>query len=412
MFLKRRFYGWSSASICFIIVFCATGVAALTFNIFTIPVTEYYGISRTAYSITSSISSALGAIGYFCYGPAVKKIGVKRSILLGLLLMGLAYLLFASGIGVWTLYAKAIISGTASVFVSTSVLTQIINNWFNEERGLVIGVVCAASGIGGSLFSPILGFVLEKFGWQVACGIDALLILLCVPLVWLFLYIEPKEKGMEPLGGYSKAQAHGEKTGLTMPQTLRDWRFWLIALSLFTIHFANNPSYNNVTPHLIDSGMDPLYVTGIVMVVLLICNASAKPVMGMVSDKLGVLPVVLITCGLSTVSSIMMAFADRFEGWYSIFTVIVLGAGTPITTVVIPLIINRVFGTREYNTIMGFILAAGYVGTTVGTPVSNYIYDITGSYNLSYILCAAFAGATLVMLSVVLNSRKTRDNRY
>ena len=154
----KKFYGWISASVCFLIVFFVTGVAALTFNIFTIPVTEYYDISRTAYSITSSISSVLGAVFYFCYGPLVKKIGVKRSILGGLILLSLSYWLFASGFGVWTLYAKAIISGVSGVFVSTSVLTQIINNWFNEKRGLVIGVVCAASGIFSLKFSNCCKF--------------------------------------------------------------------------------------------------------------------------------------------------------------------------------------------------------------------------------------------------------------
>jgi len=410
--MAKKFYGWISASICFFIVFCATGVAALTFNIFTIPVTEYYGISRTVYSLTVSIGSVIGAVVYFCYGPAVKKIGVKRSIVLGLIMMTIAYGLFASGLGVWTLYAKAIISGFFSVFVGSSALTQIVNNWFNEKRGLVIGLVCAASGIGGSLFSPILGYVLENFGWQAACWIDTLLIFLCVPLAQFFLVVTPEEKKMEPLGGYSAAQVGGEKTGLSMPEVLRDWRFWLMAFSFFTIHFANSPSYNNVTPHLIDSGLSTLYVTGVIMVVLLVCNASAKPLMGIINDKLGVLPVVLITCGLSTVAPLMMSFADRGGQLYSILTVILLGAGTPITTVAVPLIISRVFGSKEYNTIMGFTLAAGYLGSTVGTPVSNYIYDTTGSYNVSYLVCAVFAAATLMLLTMVLCSKKTRKNQY
>lgn len=409
---KKGFYGWISALVCFMVVFCATGVAALTFNIFTIPVTEHYGISRTAYSLTTSISSVLGAIAYFCYGSSVKKIGVKRSIFWGLFLTGIAYGLFASGWGVWTLYAKAIISGVVGVYIGSSALTQVINNWFNEKRGLIIGIVCAASGIGGSLFSPILGLILEKFGWQIACGLIAFLVLLCVPLVGFFLVITPEEKGMEPLGGYQSMQAGGEKTGLSMPEILRDWRFWLVALAFFTIHFANTPSYNNVAPHLVDSGLPTLYVTGVAMVVLLVSNAVSKPIMGMINDKWGVLPVVAITCGLSAAAAVLMSFMNLGGEVLSVLAVMVLGFGTPITTVAVPLIISRVFGNKEYNSVMGFVLAIGYVGNTVGTPISNYIYDTLGSYKVSYWICAVFAALTLLLLAVVLRSKKTRTLKY
>ena len=205
----KVFYGWISAAVCFLVVFCNTGAAALTFNIFTIPVTEHYGISRTSYSITVSLASVISAICYFCYGPAVKKIGVKRSIVIGLAMYGLGLGLFASEFGVWTLYAKAVLCGVAGVLISSSVLTQIINNWFWERRGLLIGIICAASGIGGSVFSPILGVILERSGWQAACLLLCALVLICVPVTWAFLSIDPKEKGCAPLGGYAETNGGG-----------------------------------------------------------------------------------------------------------------------------------------------------------------------------------------------------------
>ncbi len=404
------FYGWISAAVCFLIVFAATGAAALNFNIFTIPVTDHYGISRTAYSITVSLASVISAVCYFSYGASVKKIGVKRSIVIGLGMYGLGLALFASGFGVWTLYAKAILCGIAGVFISSSVLTQIINNWFVEKRGLLIGIICAASGIGGSVFSPVLGVILEKNGWQPACLLLSLLVLACVPITWIFLSVDPAEKGSVPFGSSPKAAASSfEKERMRTGEILKDLRFWLVASAVFFINFSMTPSYNNVTPHLIDSGFAPLWVTGVAMVVLLISNAAAKPVMGILNDRFGVLSTIMITCILSTLAPLMMSFAGHSGSVFAVTTVSLLGLGTPVTTVVIPLVISRIFPAKAYNTIIGLTMAAGYIGTTLGTPISNYIYDTAGSYRLSYWLSAATAALTLLLFVLALMKKDRKE---
>ena len=396
---SRNLYGGINAAVCFLIVFCGTGAAALTFNMFTIPVTDHYQISRTSYSFTISLASVISALCYFGYGPSVKRIGVKRSIVIGLAMYGIGLGLFASGWGVWTLYAKAVLCGIAGVYISSSALIQIINNWFAERRGLIIGLICAASGIGGSVFSPILGIIQENAGWQVTCLILCALVLGCVPVAWIFLSVHPRDRDMD----YSEESGSMDAgNGMSVGQVLKDWRFWLFSAGVFCIHFSMTPSYNNVTPHLIDSGFSPMWVMGIAMAVLLISNAAAKPLMGILNDRLGVLSTVIVTCGLSTLAPMMMSCADRSGKGFTIAAVILLGLGTPVTTVVIPLIVSRIFGNREYNTIIGFLMATGYLGTTLGTPISNYLFDRVGTYQVSYYLCAAMAAVTLILLTAIL----------
>ena len=56
-------------------------------------------------------------------------------------------------------------------------------------------------------------------------------------------------------------------------------------------------------------------------------------------------------------------------------------------------------------------MAAGYIGTTLGTPISNYFYDTAGSYRVSYWICAITAAATLILmlLSLIRRNRKKAD---
>lgn len=408
---KNGCYGWINVVLCCLIIFIGTGIAYLTFSIYTLPFTEFYHISRTTYSLSRSLSSACGALVYFFYGPIVKKLGIKRSIVIGLIMNGIAFLLYASGIGVWTLFLGAIIAGLFGGFIGNTALAPIINNWFYEKRGLLLGIIAASSGIGGSVFSPVLGLILEEYGWQWSCLITALLLLVCAVPVALWLVITPQEKGQEPFGKKTTAVQISSE-GYPMRDIWKDWRFWFTLIGFLLVHMSNSPAYNNVTPHMLDMGFSTLKVTGIMMVILLICNAGAKPLMGIINDKYGVIAIILATCSLSVVGAFMMAFLDAGQDWYGILCVIFIGCGTPISTIAVPLFLVRVFGNKEYATVMGLTLAFGYVGTTAGTPLSNYLFDLTGSYNLSYQVNALFMAIALILFVSVLICKKTKENVF
>ena len=404
---EKLFYGWINIILCFMIIFIGTGIGMLTFSIYTVPFTEHYRISRTLYSLSRSISSACGAAVYFFYGPIVKKVGLKNSVVAGLIAYGAAFLLYGSGFGVWSLFLGAVITGLFGGFIGNSALAPIVNNWFNEKRGLLIGIISAASGIGGSIFSPVLGVVLERFGWQASCLLTAVLLLICAVPVWILMKVTPQEKGLRPLGVPQESGAETTE-GLTMSEILRGWRFYLTLAGFLLVHMSNSPAYYNVTPHMIDTGYSTMTVTGVMMVVLLICNAGAKPLMGIVNDRCGVLWVMIATCALSAAGALMMAFLVPGQNWYGVLCVILIGSGTPISTIAIPLFLNRVFGSREYGTVMGLTLAVGYIGTTVGTPLANYLFDRSGSYDSSYVLEALFMGIALLFFLAVLAGRRTR----
>lgn len=408
---KNIFYGWINVFLCFAIIFIGTGIAALTFSIYTIPFTEYYSISRTTYSLSRSISSACGALTYFFYGPIVKRIGIKKSIVIGLLMYGIAFLLYASGLGVWTLFMGAVVAGIFGGFIGNTALAPIINNWFYEKRGLLIGIISAASGIGGSLFSPVLGMILEKFGWRMSCLLTAVLLFMCAIPVGLGLIIHPQTKGQKPMGNITISQTV-KSDGYSMSDIWRDWRFYATILAFLLVHMSNGPSYYDVTPHMLDIGYPTLTVTGIMMVVLLICNAGAKPIMGFLNDKFGVAAIMILTCSLSAVGAVMMSFLVPDRNWFGILCVILIGSGTPISTIAVPLFLTRIFGSKEYGTVMGITLAFGYVGTTAGTPVSSFLFDKTGSYQLSYQLDAVLMLIALMLFLLILVSRKTRNTVF
>ena len=68
---------------------------------------------------------------------------------------------------------------------------------------------------------------------------------------------------------------------------------------------------------------------------------------------------------------------------------LLLALGMGIYTTLLPVVVRRVFGSREYASIWALIATVGSVGTVVGYPLWGAVYDLTGTYTLGLIGGAA-----------------------
>ncbi|CAM5284972.1 hypothetical protein STENM327S_02670 [Streptomyces tendae] len=76
----------------------------------------------------------------------------------------------------------------------------VTNRWFTERRGLVTGVLTAASASGQLIFLPLLSWIVETYDWRPAAVTVALAALAVVPFVWLLLHDHPADVGDKPYG--------------------------------------------------------------------------------------------------------------------------------------------------------------------------------------------------------------------
>jgi MFS family permease len=70
------------------------------------------------------------------------------------------------------------------------------------------------------------------------------------------------------------------------------------------------------------------------------------------------------------------------------------GAVVPIRMGIAP----RLFGLRALGTIIGFVSLSFSVGAIAGSFLTGYIYDVTGGYDLAFVLFGAFLLADSVAL--------------
>ena len=76
-------------------------------------------------------------------------------------------------------------------------------------------------------------------------------------------------------------------------------------------------------------------------------------------------------------------------------SLILLALGMGIYTTLLPMVVRRVFGSREYASIWSLIATVGSLGTIVGYPLWGTIYDLTGDYTLGLVGAAVLLASAM-----------------
>src|SRR5690349_19696677 len=127
-----------------------------------------------------------------------------------------------------------VLVGVGTGAISMGFVATVATRWFESRRGLVTGVLTAASATGQLIFLPVVAEVTTRHGWRWASLIVAAAALAVVPLVAIFMRNHPQDKGLTAYGGTAtepavvpasrfKAAFDGLRIGARVPAV------WLLA---------------------------------------------------------------------------------------------------------------------------------------------------------------------------------------
>ncbi len=405
----RIFYGWVCVACGVMIMAVTHGVVQNCFSLFIKPVTEAMGFTRQGFSVCQTITNILYmAIALFS-GTIFSRFKVRSLMRVSCVVLPLAYFCYSLCTQLWMFYAVSVVVGVAISFLTFLPFTLIIANWFEEKRGLAIGICFMGSGLGGMLFNALAGGWVAALGWQAAFRILAVVMAaVMIPLVYLVLRVRPQEVGCKPLGG-AGAKDGAEETplyGPTLSKALRIPGFWALIFMALVVGMTSTMLSNTIVPHLSDIGFAATYASGVMscyMGVLAVC----KVMLGGMYDKLGMKKSTFLA-----VSAIIVGLAGLYLGAFRpAHVMIVAGAalGCAVGTVAYPILTQAAFGTRAYAAIYGIISAANSLACSVCPIFTNAVYDGTGSYNAALLCSIAMTVVALLMLPIIRPLRREAE---
>ena len=385
-------------------VFVAGGFGG-TGGLFMPLLAKAYGVNVSDISIYMTIGGFVMAFAGPLLGRAFVKFPARALGGILLLIQSVTYVIFAISLNVEGIVVAGVFQYSFGMLIVSMYVPTVINRWFKDRAGTVLGLCAAMTGAGGALWLMVAQFIIDSFGYQSCYYLFAILCVACLPLVMFVIGDKPSDKGMlsfvdsKSIEKAASAQkAVEEKNWSVDPnRALKSAAFWLLVLLIACcqggVKVANFfPAYVNSVAELGGA----VFLTGAALSSLvMVGQAIFKVVIGVSSDIAsphkalyigaiaGALAIILIW---QCVSSPLLVVGGLIFGLYY---------GCP--AVLMPLVAGYIFGTGpNFSVIWGRALLPSGILMAPFTSIWPLLAENFGGYG------ATFAGVLVCLVFCVI----------
>lgn len=378
--MKEKLSFYRPAAAAFLVIM-AMALTSSTMSFFLEPVCESLQINRGSFSLIFSLMSVSGAVANPFVGQYAGKKGVRGILLLTGLWAGGCMILFSMVTKLWMLYAVALclgLFGSSCLTLCGNVIVQ--QNYFGPQASGILGAVMAGTGVGGMVFSLVIPRIIEAFGWRTGMRVMGIS---WMSLVWLGMFLLGKQTMFQGCKGNGAVGL-----GMTRAEALKSPRLYL-QMVVITIISACCGLQQQLPSLLGARGFDGGQVS-LMISAMTVFLALGKFGQGLLYGKIGVEKGGILTMGAFGLGC--LAMFSKALAWPGL---ILLAVGMGVYTTLLPVVIRRVFGSREYASIWALVSTVGCAGTMIGYPLWGTIYDLTGTYTLGLIGAAVLLAVAM-----------------
>lgn len=127
------------------------------------------GLSKAGAGVLSASYAAGTLLGSLPAGLAASRFGPRRTVIAGLLGLGVTSLVFGLASHIVLLDSARFVQGVAGALIWSGAMTWLISAAPDERRGSVIGTALAAA-VAGALLGPVLGALAAEVGTEPVFG--------------------------------------------------------------------------------------------------------------------------------------------------------------------------------------------------------------------------------------------------
>ena len=393
------FYGWWLVGVAAFLLTLMSLTVFQGLGTILVALERQFGWSRTALSGAFSLARVEGAILGPVEGLLVDRVGTRKMVFIGYILMGLGFLWLGQVETLWAFYASFMLITLGSGLGGWLAIIAMVNNWFTRQR--TFAMASAMSGIHfGGLLVPLLALGIEAFEFSGAATIIGVFLLIVVGPAAKAIRNHPEDMGLQPDGDSENSSesvlTEDEEPDFTAAQALRTPAFWILTVMQVASSVAIVTLALHLVPKLTDMGMT-LSGAGTVVLTYTIVALPSQFLSGYFADRLPKTLMIAIFLAIQGIALTIIAFADTILLAYIFALLYGIGFGgrNPLTTA----IRGEYFGRKAFATIMGISQFPMNIGM-IGAPLfAGYMFDTTNSYVIPFSVFAilTFFGAFLML---------------
>lgn len=212
------------------------GLTIIPFGLFASPLDDEFGMSIATVQLGLGLFLLVMTGASAGIGPLLDRRSIRALMAAGSALMALSFLAMSAAQHPWQLLW--LFGGGAALGVAMAgplAATTVIAKWFDERRGMAVGIAAMGPPAGGLLFTPLAGWLLTEVGWRGTLQVFALLSALIAPLALLVVRSTPAEVGQQVDGRAADSPGEAprvQSAGISSAEILRSRNFWGLALAM------------------------------------------------------------------------------------------------------------------------------------------------------------------------------------
>lgn len=406
----RLHWAWVVAAVSFVALLGAAGFRSVP-GVMMHPLNDEFGWSHGVIGLAMSVNMTLFGLTAPFAAALMDRFGIRPVLTAALALIAAGSALSVTMTTSWQLVLLwGVLVGTGTGAISMGFVATIATRWFDAQRGLVTGVLTAASATGQLIFLPLVAIITRDHGWRWASLVVAVAAVAVIPLVLVFMRNWPQDKGLtaygapvgvetgpvpRPPGSSFGAAFSGLLIGARVPA------FWLLAGSFAICGMTTNGLIGtHFIPAANDHGMPTTVAAGLLATVGVL-DVAGTVFSGWLTDRVDprvLLVIYYLGRGLSLLAlpALLSPHAEAGTWVFIIFYGLDWVATVPPTIA----LCRSYFGAKA-PIVFGWVFAAHQLGAAVAAAGAGWIRDLRGDYDLAFYLAAGLCVvAALLCLSV------------
>ena len=380
-----------------------TGIADSVFN-----------ANNAAAALTFSILLAALSIGSIIGGNLAIRYSTRLVVFIGGIILSAGFF-FASFVTsdfprlLWITYGLMGGVGMGFTYSTTIACAQ---KWYPHKKGLVTGIIVAALGLGGVVFTPIAEKLIVFFG---GTGVGELYAFRVFSAIFLAvcttgsLFLKNPPSGWMLDSSASKTAAAKTENDYMPKEMLKTPQFYLLTATFMLACMGGLMMIGFAKPIAVAKGLEATATIGVLAITMF--NSVGRLIWGMVSDKLGRINTIFILLSGTAALSLLVNAANGY--WvYVLIAFIGFFYGGFLSN--FPSLTADLFGAKHMATNYGIVLLGFGSGAIIASQIAGYYRDIARNADDISLMFPAFVIASCcavggIILMQVLRALRKRD---
>jgi MFS family permease len=361
---------------------------------------EQKGWSKTSLAAGAALQSVEGAILGPVLGWMVDRLGARKMVHVGVLLMALGFLCFGQVETLAGFYGAVLVLVVGGSLCGYFPFSVTIVHWFQRRRARALSLMSLGLALGG-ISAPAVGWAMQTFGWQHMATASGAIFLAGGLALARIVRRNPAEIG-ETMDGLPPAPENARSTadfseapGFTPRQALRTRAFWLLgfghALALLVVTAVNVHAISHMKE---DLGLS-LAQAGFVITLMTLSQAGGVLLGAAIGDRWNKRHVAA-GCMLAHMAGLLMltyAVHPLMLGAFAVLHGVAWGLRGPFMQA----LRADYFGLHSIGMILGLSAILVSLGQVAGPLIAGLFADARGDYRAGFTVLALLAGSGSVL---------------